>query len=91
MSVLVYIMSGKVISLNICEGFCIKNLRNEVYIYLKSQELYKEYDIDDIGISKVGNDDDLNDYHLVKDGDIFQLFIEDYDPEVDIDGDNPWD
>lgn len=78
MPVSVYMMSGKIISLDIFEGFRVRNLRNEVYLYLREND--NKIDRDCLIFSKIENEDeneieDVDDYDFVKDGDVFRVFV----------------
>lgn len=77
MSVSVHMMSGDVISVDIFEGFRVRNLRNEVYVSMREKRECKE-DIDNsdrLLFSKMGDDEEVDDYDFVNDGDIFRVFV----------------
>lgn len=77
MSVSVYMMSGEIISISIFYGFRIRNLRNEVYNYLRDHKDRKEdlYNSDRLLFSKIGDDEEIDDYDFVENGDIFRVFV----------------
>ncbi len=82
MTVSVYMMSGNIISVDIFDGFRIRNLRNEVYLSLRESDNRIENialgitDSDRFVFSKIGNDnEETDDYDFVEDGDAFRVFV----------------
>ena len=90
MSVKVHMMSGYVMSVNIFYGFRIRNLRNEVYNYIRDNSIRDNDDefrllvinnSDRLLFSKFGDDEEIDDYDFVKNDDVFRVFVK---PNEDI-------
>jgi hypothetical protein len=81
MTVLVHLMSGNIITVDIFDGFLIRNLRHEVYLkedsHIKNIKNIKNSE--QLLFSKIGEVDELDDYEVVQDGDIFRVFVKPFD------------
>ena len=88
MPVSVYMMSGDIITIDIFDGFRVRNLRNEVYLSLRGSDYVRIDNSDRLVFSKVGEEEnesrsasfpsgkeEVDDYDFVNDGDIFRVFV----------------
>jgi hypothetical protein len=73
-------MSGQIISIDIFDGFRVRNLRNEVHLSLRNLRNLRNddniiKDSERLLFSKFGDDEEIKDYDFVKDGDSFRVFV----------------